>query len=89
MVATFRAIAACNDGPNGGGSGYALVVHPDICAIFNNEPEPAGGVQLPDSDAPRMDATDSDGFSQTCLFILFKVKRYNWTRAYGCWESSD
>ena len=40
---------------------------------------PAGGVPLPDSDAPRMDATDSDGFSQTCLFILFKVKGYKWT----------
>ena len=29
---------------------------------------PRVGVSPPDSDAPRMDATDSDGFSQSCLF---------------------
>ena len=29
----------------------------------SHDPEPAGGVSPLDSDAPKMDATDSDGFT--------------------------
>ena len=39
-----------------------------VIQLVKNVPEPAGGVSLPDSDTPRMDAIDSDEFSQSCLF---------------------
>ena len=45
-----------------------LAVRLAECAMVKHECEPAGGVPLTDSHAPRMDATGTVGFSQTCLF---------------------
>ena len=43
-----------------------------VIQLVKNVPEPAGGVSLPDSDTPRMDAIDSDRFCQT---FFTQVKR--------------
>ena len=45
-----------------------LVKHDHEYDNGSHDPEPTGGISPPHSDAPRMDATDSDGFSHKSFY---------------------
>ena len=59
--------------------------------MVKHDPEPAGGVSPPDGDAPRMNATDTVGLSQTCLFnySVQRLRLQYMTCCCCCWEPSE